>query len=81
MTTKLNKPVRRLTETSRRECGKNRAFVVSLLPGDLISFRFHGCKTEYFLPVGIGFNAAVRLHIEEKKAARKKSRLVKRGRL
>lgn len=79
MTTKLTKAVRRLTETTRRERGKSRSFVVSLYPGDLIGFRFHGCKREYFLPVGVAYNQAIRLHIEEEKQKRKKNSLVKRG--
>ena len=81
MTTKLSKPVRRLTETTRRERGKSRAFVVSLCPGDMIGFRFAGCKREEFLPVGVAYNMAVRLRIATDKEAKRKNRLVKRGKI
>lgn len=81
MTTKLTKPVRRLTETTRRERGKSRAFVVTLYPGDLIGFRFFGCKREEVLPVGVAYSMAIRLRNADQKEKRKKTRLVKRGML
>lgn len=79
MTTKLKKPVNRITETTRRERGKNREFIVTLYPGDVIGFRFKGCRKEELLPIGLAFNMAIRLRIADDKEKRKKSRLVKRG--
>jgi hypothetical protein len=83
MTTPLNKKVSRRTETTRRDRGKSRRYIVSLHPGDLIGFRLEKCRSEEFIPVGVAYEMAIRLRLAkeraEKSAGRKK--LVKRGKL
>ena len=79
--TPLTKKVSRRTEAFRRDKGKPRRYVVSLHPGDLIGFRLEKTRREEFLPVGVGYEIAVRLRVASEKAAKRKSKLVKRGKL
>lgn len=81
MTTELKKPVSRRTETVRRDRGKLRRYVITLYPGDLIGFRLEKCRQEELLPVGVAYETAVRLRVAKERDEKKKSRLVKRGRL
>lgn len=81
MTTPLKKPVRRRTETTRRDKGKFRRYVVTLYPGDTIGIRLEKCRQEEFISINTVYELAVRMRVEAKRAERRKSRLVKRGKL
>lgn len=79
--TPLNKKVSRRTESVRRDRGKFRRYIISLHPGDLIGVRLEKCRSEEFLPVGVAYEMAVRLRVAKERDEKRKSRLVKRGKL
>ena len=75
--TKLLKPVKRTTETSRVD------LVVTLYPGSVIGLRQKRCRREYTLPLLTVFRLAIEADQARVKAERRKARgqrtLVKRG--
>lgn len=81
MPTNLTKPIRRRTESAKFDRGKMRRFIVTLYPGDLIGFRLEKCRQEELLPIGLAYNMAIRLRVQKERDEKKKSRLVKRGKL
>lgn len=81
MTTQLTKPVRRRTDTAKYDRGKMRRYVITLYPGDLIGVRLEKCRQEEFLPVGVAFSMATKLRIAKERDEKRKTKLVKRGKL
>lgn len=81
MTTQLTKPVKRRTETARIDRGKMRRYVVTLYPGDVIGLRLEKCRQEELLPIPLAYNMAVRLRVADEREKKRKSKLVKRGKL
>jgi hypothetical protein len=71
MTTPLAKPVRRRTLAPHR---RGRRVVVSMVPGDVLTFRDERTRTEYSLPVGFAYDMAVKLHVAAKRAEKKRAR-------
>lgn len=69
MATPLTKPVRRLLRSSDR---KGRSLIVTLEPGDMISFRSKGRRRSVSVFLGHAYNLAVIMTAEEEyKAAMK----------
>lgn len=79
--TPLDKKISRRTNTVRRDRGKMRRYVITLYPGDLIGLRLEKCRQEELLPVGVAYEVATRLRVASERAEKKKSKLVKRGKL
>lgn len=75
--TKLTKPVKRTTETSRAD------LVVTLYPGSVIGIRQKRCRKEYTLPLLTVFRYAIEADQARVKTERRKARgqkfLAKRG--
>lgn len=75
--TRLLKPVKRTTETSRAD------LVVTLYPGAVIGLRQKRCRKEYTLPLITVFRLAIEAEQARVKAEKRKARgqrvLVRRG--
>jgi hypothetical protein len=72
VTTKLQKPVFRLTTiTTVRDGGKRREVIVGLLPGDLIEFRLKGTQRKILITVDGAFWTAAKLNAEHTKRRKK----------
>ena len=59
----IEKTVRRKSGVSRREAGKTREIIVSLLPTGEIGFRLEGTRDTYTLPVEAGYEIAVKSYV------------------
>ena len=68
--TDLTKRVKRRTLAPHR----GRRIVVSLLPGDVLSFREERTRKEFLLSVGGAFDYSVMLEVERRRAERKSNR-------
>ena len=68
--TDLRKPVKRRTVAPHR----GRRIVVSLLPGDVLSFREERTRREYLLTIAGGFEYAVRLEVERRRRDKAQAR-------
>jgi hypothetical protein len=73
--TPLKKTVSRLTVTAY-PCrgGERRQVIVSLLPGDVLSFRFKGMRSSFEFPVGDALACALRVHADAAVAAKRSRR-------
>lgn len=69
--TPLSKPVRRRTLLPHR---RGKRVVVSLLPGDLLSFRDERSRREWYLPIGHAYDVAVKAFVAAQRAQRRKAR-------
>lgn len=69
MATELHKPVRRLLQSADR---KGRRLIVSLEPGDIITFRPKGAKRTVSLYIGHAFTLAQIVTIDREYVARMK---------
>lgn len=76
--TPLRKPVERLTQTTVRRGGKQRAIVLTLLPGDVVKLREAGCKRARYIPVMEIWGIAGKLEAAKLRADRKAKRAAKR---
>lgn len=81
MTTKLNKPISRETETSIPYKGsKRRIMVVTLCPNDTLEFRPKGTRQRITLPLLDLYYFAIKLRaaqLKAEKAANRKARNIK----
>lgn len=77
--TPIRKKVFRESSTIIRECGRARAIIVGILPGDVLGFRLKGTRRQYVLPIGAMFYQAARLHGEEEKRQKAAARKARRG--
>lgn len=68
--TDLHKRVKRRTLSNHR----GRRIVVSLLPGDVLSFREERTRHEYLLSIAGAYDYAVMLEVERRKRERKERR-------
>lgn len=66
--TELNKPVSRRTRLPHR---RGRRVIVTLHPGDVLSFRDERTRAEFFLSVGAAYDVAVKLYVAAKKTERR----------
>lgn len=71
MTTELNKPVFRQTQTTVRDKSKRRLLIAGLLPGDVIELRPKGCRKAYHLTVEQAYHYAGRLEGERQRREKK----------
>jgi len=75
MTTKLNKPVVRVTHALHR----GRAIVVELCPPDLFKFRLKGLHASYPLDVVSAFDLAMKVEANRLMAEKKKAREMRKA--
>lgn len=73
--TSINKPVRRVTGAPY-PCrgGERRPVVVSIEPGDVLTFRFKGMRRVFSYPVWSAALAAIRCTVAAEKAERRARR-------
>jgi len=69
MATKLNKPVRRQLQSTDR---KGRALIISIEPGDILTFRPKGAKRKLSIYVGFCFQLAQLVTIDREYTAKVK---------
>jgi hypothetical protein len=83
MPTPINHKVARVTRDSYRvlyaSANKARPIVVTILPGDVLEFREHGCKTKFMLAIDTAFKYAVRLDALAKAAEKHKAKCGRKG--
>jgi hypothetical protein len=77
--TPIRKQIFRESSTHIRECGRSRAVIVGILPGDVLGFRLKGTRRQYVLPIGALFYQAARLYGEEMKRQKAAARKARRG--
>ena len=75
--TKLNKPVRRVSDEFIRSVGKMRPLVVTLYPGSVIGVRAQGTRHEEKTTLRAVYDLAAKLRVRGEKRERKEA---KRGR-
>jgi hypothetical protein len=68
--TPLRKPVSR--ESTVRDAGRN--VIVTIGPGDIISFRLKGCRKSVTTTLAATFHMAVKAEVAAKRAAKKGAR-------
>lgn len=78
MTTQLHKAVKRKTNETRRDRGKQRHYIVTLYPSDMIGVRLEGTRKEETLPISAVYEMAVRARVSREKAEKAKARKAKR---
>lgn len=83
MTTSLNKPVRRKSESYVRDRSKFRRIIVTLYPGNYIGLRLENCRKEETITLQAVYQQAIMGRLAKEKADKAKNRkfLAKRGRL
>lgn len=69
--------VRRVKRRTVSTYRNGRRIIVSLLPGDVLSFREERTRREYLLSIAGGYEYAVRLEVERKR----REKAAKRGKL
>ena len=73
----------RLTKPVRRECARTtdrgREIVLSLLPGDLLTFRRKGARTTYTLTIEAAYHLAAKCYARAEEAAKKAKRKARMG--
>lgn len=69
--TKLNKPIRRETDTIVRDKSKRRVLIVGLEPGDVITVRPKGTRKSYSVSVESVYMFAARIEGERIRRERK----------
>ena len=74
--TPINKPVRRRTVAP---IYRGRRLVVSLVPGDVITFREERTRREYLLSISGAYVYAVRLTVAKEKAEKLAARKARKG--
>lgn len=74
MTTSLNKPVYRQTQTAVRDRSKRRLLIAGLKPGDVISVRLKGTRKAYMVSVETVYHLAARLEGERQRREKKAKR-------
>ena len=74
--TPLNKPVRRRTIGTAHG---GRRLIVSLAPGDVITFREERTRREYLLSISGAYVYAVRLTVAKEKAEKLAARKARKG--
>lgn len=81
--TPLTKTVRRRSEEYFRDRSKMRRIIVSIHPGGFIGLRLEKCRKEETLSISAAYRMAVsaRVSFERMEKAKKKSKLVRRGKL
>ena len=74
MTTKLNKPVSRLSGEQIRDGSKIRQLVVTLYPSGAIGLRPQGTQREELYPFEAIYHTAVKMRVASERAAKKKGK-------
>jgi hypothetical protein len=74
MTTKLNKPVSRISNEQVRDGSKIRNLVVTLYPGGGIGLRPQGTRREEIYPLEAVYHTALKMRVAAERAAKKKGK-------
>lgn len=78
MTTTLTKPVKRRSNTLRRDRAKMRAIVITLYPAGFIGLRLEGTRREETIPLEHVYERAIKMRLalaKAEKAAKRKKRV------
>lgn len=78
MTTRLTKPVRRLSEEYRRDRSKMRRVVITIYPSGYIGLRLEKTRREETLPILAAYDTAVKMRVADERATRERLRKEKR---
>jgi hypothetical protein len=71
--TKLNKPVRRVSDELVRSAGKSRPLVVTIYPGDVIGLRPQGTRQEERTTLRACYDLAIKLRVRSERRERKET--------
>lgn len=65
MTTKLSKPVKRVSNESRYESGKLRPIIVTIYPAGFIGLRLQGTRREETMPIEAAWERAIKMRVAQ----------------
>lgn len=79
MTTKLNKPVKRMSNELIRDRSKLRGLVITLYPAGHIGLRLAGCRSEETIPLAAVYERAIKMRLAQQAREKDERRAAKQG--